>query len=479
MPKLVAASIDRPPTNRALTRVVIPSGSRPARSKRQTIRLKSKIVIASPQALSERNRPQAAETLLAVSQTVGARLDVSEILHQTTRELVQALGADIGTVFRLDGDRAVQQLARYGGARTRSSSSSTSSTSSTSSRAAVTSALWERLMTAAVKADGPVCSVDSANDPRFDRSVLRLFPHRSVLIQPLRVRGNTAGVFAFIWNRAQHTFSDIEIRLVAAVAAHAGIAVENAELAKEIHRLNLHLEERVRDRTERLQRACDDLEASREALRALTTRLERVRESERTRIAREIHDELGQALTSLKIEMTRDTTANGDRHIRELASAVDSLIEDVRRIASELRPPILDDLGLVEALDWHARDFGKRTGIKMRFRTTGAPVDRDADRSTALFRIFQEILTNVARHAEATLVQVSFAGLQRAVRLDVRDNGRGMADVLESRRRGLGMLGMQERAAACGGRVEFSSLARRGTRVRVYIPWPRRVDHHA
>jgi signal transduction histidine kinase len=342
----------------------------------------------------------------------------------------------------------------------------------------MSAAVWEQVMTAAVKADGPVYSVDSARDHRFDRSVLRLFPHRSVLIQPLRVRGLTAGVFAFIWNREQHRFSEIELRLVAAVAGHAGMAIENAELLKEVHRLNLHLEDRVRDRTDRLQRACDDLEASREALRALTTKLERVRENERTRIAREIHDELGQALTSLKMDITRDITANGGRGIRDLAPAVDNLIEDVRRIASELRPPILDDLGLVAALDWHAREFGKRTGIRTRFRTTGT-VGPDADRATVLFRIFQEILTNVARHAEASLVQISLASLRRAVRLDVRDNGRGMADVPASRRRGLGMLGMQERAAACGGRVEFSTRARRGTRVRVYIPWPRRVNHHA
>ena len=150
-----------------------------------------------------------------------------------------------------------------------------------------------------------VYSSDSAKDPRFDHPLLRLLPHRSVLIQPLRIRGDVKGILAFVWTRGRHRFTDIELGLVDAVTQQAANAIENAELLAQVRELNEHLERRVHDRTSQLNVAYEELRISREELRALTTHLEHVRESERTRISHEIHDELGQALTSLKMDLAR------------------------------------------------------------------------------------------------------------------------------------------------------------------------------
>ena len=157
-----------------------------------------------------------------------------------------------------------------------------------------------------------VYSSDSAKDPRFDHPLLRLLPHRSVLIQPMRIRGEIAGILAFAWTRSRHRFNDIELRLVDSVTQQAANAIENAELLSEVRELNEHLERRVRDRTSQLNVAYEELRGSREELRALTTHLEHVRESERTRISREIHDELGQALTGLKMDLARLSRGNGN-----------------------------------------------------------------------------------------------------------------------------------------------------------------------
>ena len=219
-------------------------------------------------------------------------------------------------------------------------------------------------------------------------------PHRSILIQPLRVRGEIAGMFAFIWTRARHRFNDVELRLVDAVTQQAGIAIENAELLTEVRDFTTLLEQRVRDRTTQLKRTNEELRTSKEELRALTTHIEGVRESERSRIACEIHDELGQALTALKIDLARLYGQEAGEHggnTAALSTAIDEMIGTVRRISCELRPRILDDLGLQAALEWQAQELERRTGVKCRFQCKGLPCEIDAERSTALFRIFQEI----------------------------------------------------------------------------------------
>ena len=195
---------------------------------------------------------------------------------------------------------------------------------------------------------------------------------------------------------------------------------------------------------------------------------QRIREDERARIAREIHDDLGQQLTALKMDLQRWSGRSKGLDTSCLTASVDHLIVSVQRIATDLHPFVLDDLGLSAAIEWYAREFQKRTRLRCVCRIAGQGDDVDVDRRTAVFRIFQEILTNIARHAEATHVFVTLAVTPSDVRLDVRDNGRGFP---ATDCRGFGLACMQERAAAFGGSVMFVGHVRpKGTRVRVHVP---------
>ena len=236
----------------------------------------------------------------------------------------------------------------------------------------------------------------------------------------------------------------------------------------------------LRDITER-KKAEKQLRDSREQLRVLAAHLQSVREEERTRIAREVHDELGQALTGLKLDVAwldkRDSELSNTEELqqyreklKELPAVVDAIIGTVRKIATDLRPPVLDDLGLEAAVEWQAQEFERRTGINCRFSSSLAHPDLDADRATAVFRIFQETLTNIVRHAEATEVNVYLRQEGDEVILEVQDNGRGMAGRELSDTQSLGLLGMRERATMLEGEVNIISRQGRGTRVDVRIP---------
>jgi signal transduction histidine kinase len=427
------------------------------------------LVSAEPLARPGARRPKPAETLLAVSKAVGSNLGLAEILRATTRELARAVRADIGSVWRLEpSERALSPVAGYGVPKSVPDSADLSNSSPLA---------FANLLTPAQRRScSPSYSSNSAGERRFDHPFLNVVPHRSVLIQPFRVRGELAGVFVLAWTRARHRFTPVELRLVDAIAQQAGIAIENSELLASMQEFNQELERRVLIRTVQLKVASDELGRSREELRALSRHVERVREQERTRISREIHDELGQALTALKMDLAAIGAQCRGHLDPETASRpvvmVDRMIASVRRIAAELRPQILDDLGLQPALEWQAQEFSSRGGVACRFRCTGNARDIDADRSTALFRIFQELLTNIARHANATQVHVRLAVGRTSVRLEVRDNGIGMP-APQPRRTGLGMLGIHERAAAFGGDVLVRSVPRKGTRVRIRIPLTR------
>jgi signal transduction histidine kinase len=225
------------------------------------------------------------------------------------------------------------------------------------------------------------------------------------------------------------------------------------------------------------RRAEEQLRQSHEQLRALSVYLQSVREEERTRIAREVHDELGQALTSCKLDLSwlasrlpRDLKPLLDK-TRALTTHIDSTIQTVRRISSELRPGVLDHLGLVAALEWQANEFQNRTGIKCELDTDVHEPLPDQNLSTTLFRIFQETLTNVIRHAGATHVTVDLKETDGRITLEVRDNGRGIARSEISNRKSMGLLGMRERAALLGGIFKIGRVTQgKGTRVSVSIP---------
>src|SRR5687768_15965591 len=222
-----------------------------------------------------------------------------------------------------------------------------------------------------------------------------------------------------------------------------------------------------------LFRKSERLRESEDKLRRLAAHLISVREEERAHIAREIHDELGQVLTGLKMEVTWLAKRLKDKALIEktdsMCDLIDSSVQTVRKIATGLRPEMLDDMGLVAAVGWQAKEFQKRTGIRCRAKLP-AETKFDIDVSTAMFRIFQEILTNVARHSRATRVDIELKLGEAEVSLDVVDNGVGIQDSELHARKSLGLLGMQERALLFGGDVAVNGSPGHGTRVSVSIP---------
>ena len=240
-----------------------------------------------------------------------------------------------------------------------------------------------------------------------------------------------------------------------------------------LHDMNRILNAELAERALTEQR----LRASEENLRALATHLQSIREEERIHIAREIHDELGQALTGLKFDLNSfaknfegdDAPARQDKQ-QALNLAIDRIINSVRRIASGLRPEVLDEIGLAAAFEWQAREFQRRTGIRCHVSIAAHFPDPDKDRSTALFRIFQELLTNVARHANATRVNVALSHGSGALALCVEDNGRGIKESEAHSPRSLGFLGLRERVLAFGGSIDVKGDEGKGTKVCVSIP---------
>lgn len=221
------------------------------------------------------------------------------------------------------------------------------------------------------------------------------------------------------------------------------------------------------------------LKTSGEQLRALSARLQEVREEERLLVAREIHDELGQLLTVLKIDLTllknnfQKSNGSDSKLVSELLSMIkvaDSGIESVQRIATELRPLILEDLGLLEGIEWYAKDFEKRTGIRCEIVIPAGILSLGKEASIALFRIFQEALTNAARHSEASFIQVSCLEEGAFLILKIRDNGIGIDPKKMNQSKSLGLIGMRERAVVLGGEVSVSGEAEKGTSVIVKIP---------
>jgi two-component system sensor histidine kinase UhpB len=237
----------------------------------------------------------------------------------------------------------------------------------------------------------------------------------------------------------------------------------------------LYFEGFVEDITER-KRAEKELQRSFEQLRALAGRLQSAQEEERKRVAREIHDDLGQLLTATKMELDSVLQALPPdkepeaRRVKAAMKLVDQTVQSVRRIAAELRPSMLDDLGLEAALEWAAEDFQARTGTPCSISLPEEDIAPDQEHATALFRIFQETLTNIARHAAATEVNARLSNQDGVLLLEVRDNGKGVKLEQLSAPTSLGILGMRERALLLGGDLTITGAPGQGTMVSARIP---------
>jgi PAS domain S-box-containing protein len=232
----------------------------------------------------------------------------------------------------------------------------------------------------------------------------------------------------------------------------------------------------IRDITER-KRAEEELNESYQQIRRLTAYLQKVREEERARIARDIHDDLGQQLTVMKMDIAwmKKKIKNGDHDsalakMDEMQTILDGTVFSVRRIATDLRPSLLDDIGLIAAMEWEAEVFAKRTGIKVNFSKTDLPVAVPEEYITGLFRILQESLTNIARHAAANQVDIHLKNQSNEFILYIEDDGSGFDMSTIATKKTLGLLGIKERSAMMQGIFTINSQPGKGTKLEVRVP---------
>lgn len=240
----------------------------------------------------------------------------------------------------------------------------------------------------------------------------------------------------------------------------------------DLDRKNAALRQEIEDRAAAEQ----DLKASQESLRALAAHLHSVREEEWTRIAREFHDQLGQALTGLKMDLSwiASRLPSGSQALSErvhsMSDLIDATMESVRQIVSRLRSDVLEQLGLPAAIAWQAEEFQRRSGLRCAVSVPSAPAELDSNRAMAVFRIFQELLTNVARHANATRIDVTLRSDAGQLLLSVEDNGRGIDGDAVHNPKSLGLMGVRERVVPFGGRVYIRGVHGKGTVVKVTVP---------
>lgn len=225
------------------------------------------------------------------------------------------------------------------------------------------------------------------------------------------------------------------------------------------------------------KKASEELKISQEQLRNLHKHSQDVRERERTRIAREIHDELGQVLTALKMDLSYlakklpPEPSSLRTKVDHMLTFVDKTIQSVKRITMDLRPGLLDHLGLVAAMEWQADEFQGRTGIRCSLMVEPDDIILRPDQATSVFRIFQEALTNVARHSQATDVRTSLIAKEGILEMTVRDNGIGITEEQIQSAKSYGLMGIKERAYFCGGRADISGKKGEGTTVVISIPF--------
>jgi PAS domain S-box-containing protein len=224
------------------------------------------------------------------------------------------------------------------------------------------------------------------------------------------------------------------------------------------------------------KRAQAELRRSRKRMEGLSQRLLKVQEEERRRMAREIHDELGQSLTALRMDLVwmrehlDGASEPGKARIGKALELVGKTIETVRKLAGDLRPGMLDDLGLVPTLDWQMNEFRERSGTSCEFDCSPEDIELDPALSVTVFRVFQEALTNVARHAGATRVSVNLRVETGTLELSIQDNGRGITQQETRSSKSIGLIGIRERVRWCGGRVSICGVAGKGTTVKVRMP---------
>ncbi|HEX2962364.1 MAG: PAS domain S-box protein [Bacteroidota bacterium] len=308
----------------------------------------------------------------------------------------------------------------------------------------------------------PYITNNALKDPIILPEIRDRFSIKSgAYVSILNSQGDVIGFLSVYNKKNDMNFTEADKEKLVALAQLASTAIQNAIAYQKI------------------QTAEFQLKNSREQLRRLSAHTQSAREEERTRISREIHDELGQALTGLKMDLSwldKKLQAEGQpaeavtEKINAMYSLINATIKSVRKISSELRPGVLDYLGISAAIEWQAQEFQNRTGIACRIVAMPKELELDQNFSTALFRIFQETLTNIARHASATKIEISLVHESGNIILVIKDNGRGITEEEILNTKSFGLLGMRERAYLLGGEFSIKGTPGKGTTVTVTIP---------
>lgn len=296
----------------------------------------------------------------------------------------------------------------------------------------------------------PTWIIDVSRDPNFPRaSLAENIGVRAGFAFPILIGKEVVAVMEFFSTEAAEPDGKM-LEIMAQVGTQLGRVVERQRAEKDSR--NVH-----------------------DQLRNLYHRLELIREEERTRIAREVHDELAQILTTLKLELSitgkklAKFSDEFQNDIQMMLELIDNTIRAVKKLVMDLRPPLLDDLGLSETINWQGKEFERRTGIEFNFTHESGRVLLDEGCSTTVFRIFQEALTNIARHAKAKKVDINLKDEKGFLILDITDNGIGITQDQISNVRSLGLLGMRERALAWGAQVQIRGATNTGTTVTIKI----------
>lgn len=318
---------------------------------------------------------------------------------------------------------------------------------------------------------------DTLTDERWMTLPDQPYVARSALAVPILREGHLLGLLTLIHSLPQQ-FTAEHTHLMQATASQVALVLDNAQLYTSLQWANAELENRVQARTAELAQAYDQVQASQERLQALSQQLLSAQEAERRHIARELHDEIGQSLSALKINLQglqrRPEVSALTNQIEDSIAITERVLQQTRTLSLDLRPSLLDDMGLEIALNWYLNRLAERAGWQPTL-TARLKVDRlPAEIETVCFRIAQESLTNVLRHAQATAVQIELNQDDTDLELVIRDNGLGF-DVAAARQKAirggsLGLLGISERVTLIRGQVTITSVPGQGTEIRARLP---------
>ncbi|MFQ5610648.1 MAG: GAF domain-containing protein [Anaerolineae bacterium] len=388
----------------------------------------------------EHEQREISETLREISAVLAGSLDLDETLAHILEQLERLIPFDSATIYLVsDEDKKLRMVAAQGIPDVK--------VTMAASREVDRFPLDEEVLTTA----RPVIVGDVQEDPRW-RRLKGTGYIRSYMGVPLLVRGKAIGLVT-IDRRVPDSFSESNAQLAAVFARHAAVAIENARLFSEVKMQQRHL-------------------------RRLSSQVVAAQEEERRRISRELHDEMGQALTAIKLNLQMvaaslppENTVLAER-LDEVIELSASALQEVRRLAMDLRPSMLDDLGLVPALHWYVDSFKKRTHIATEVRLPENLSRLPPDVETTLYRVVQEALTNVSRHAKASCVSLDLSLKESGLKLAIFDDGQGFdaGDSINSDSIGVGIASMKERVDNLGGAFAISSKSGRGTKITVSIP---------